>query len=63
MMNDDTARMDYLERQHVTIRNDDLLIVNPPRLRAAIDIAMDQEESCDCPIHGKMWGLTECPRC
>ena len=62
-MNDDTARMDYLERQHVTIKNDGLLIVNPPRLRAAIDVAMEQEESYECPIHGKMQGLTECPRC
>jgi len=59
----DTDRMDFLERMDVTVKGDDLLLINPPRLRLAIDIAIDQEESYVCPVHGKIQGGTECPRC
>ncbi len=55
--------MDFLERMHVTVRGDDLLLVNPPNLRAAISVALDQEETYDCPIHGRIFGSTDCPRC
>ena len=59
----DTRRLDFLERQEVTIKNDDLLLVNPPKLRSAIDAALEDEPGYECRVHGWMPGLSECPRC
>jgi hypothetical protein len=42
---DDAERMDWLSQQNVTIRNDNLLLVNPTNLRMAIDIAMTSRDA------------------
>lgn len=60
----DAARLDWLSEQMVTFENQSLLIIHPSDLRAAIDLAMqdETEENYNCPIHGQQDG-PDCARC
>ncbi len=45
---------------------DDLMGLEAARDRSVMDVAdngEDANEEYDCPIHGKLGGIGECPRC